>query len=313
MANTVWFVTTDNLAENDPEQNTTLYVYKWDGSSFTLIDSEASNLAAQWIEPPINLASWSGIHVVALQRATIGGVGNVPEIRVYDGKTKLRVTQITDPAATGGSPSYRSMDGCRWLLMDSAGRIHVLVVDSDGGYYKLYHLVSTDNGATFTNTKLNDAMALPVFICQDSGGDLYVACNGDGVVGNIYKSTNNGATWTDAGSLPVGTLFFGIVNDTFFAVLDASTAYNLHKTTDLSSWGDAVLAMPGTYAGFKGIAMAYDNSTYYLVAITAGLGQPKRNYSYSSSDGATWNAKATFDSVTGEGADSQLLAATDGT
>lgn len=318
----LWFVTTDEKSSQGYGPLGNYFLMKWDGSSYTQLDTATASSATDWfVEPSIGLATKNGITAVVLQRGQIADdntVSNPTEVKIYSGETLLRTTMIMPAIFPVTVTEFYDMSKSRYVVMDSAGRIHVLVVVwkvSGVVSYSLYDCISSDNGATFTAVQIatGTSWRQQLFLEIDSSDNLYVFAASQTAV---YKSTDNGQTWTTTGSgtIPANSTFVQLVNGKFFATATSGTDVILYSNSDLTgAWSSALITFSGAIANFFTPALAYDGTYYYFVTASFTGANNYPHSAYRSSDGATWALLTSFTDNFASTGWSQLLVDSDGT
>ena len=185
-------------------------------------------------DPPITISSGGGMLVVAWQEEV---VGNTEE-------AKLRVS--TDGGVTFGperSPGgyIAGTDDVDSFTMTVSGSNIVCVWDDDrGGADQVFVNVSSDMGASFTETQITTTGGGFVRVTRD-GGDIALVYTGgpfpNATLANV--SSDNGATWSSAIT----------VSDTTGDADFAEAAYDASKKNFLVAWEADDLANDNIYLG----------------------------------------------------------------
>lgn len=167
-------------------------------------------------------------------------------------------------------------------------------------------LISTDAGATWTMTGtsvFNHATIRSVAIDSNDPKTAYVAVNnpGDGNPTGIYKTTDQGATWTNTtGSISTTDAFTAVVVDpinplNLFAAVGTTfgSANNaVYKTTDGgNTWKIAGNFPAGAANGVITLAISATNPKE-VVASVSGTNNDLKYLQQTTDAGATWNALA---------------------
>jgi photosystem II stability/assembly factor-like uncharacterized protein len=187
--------------------------------------------------------------------------------------------QLEGPANVGG----RVVD----LVMDNQTPNTLFVASSGGGVWK-----STDSGSTFTTAWPDDQTQTMGALAQAPSGTLWAGTgeanpSGGGLTyfgDGIYKSTDGGATWQNAGLTDSAS--FGRIavdpddSDTVFAAASGSISRvvsqrGLYKTTDAGKTWRRVLAPPNDTTG--AIDVTVDHSAAHPHRVYAALWDKKRN------------------------------------
>ncbi len=201
---------------------------------------------------------------------------------------------------------YRSIDGGRtWTKLASFGRIHTLLVHPakpstlyagaaplDGSFAGLFR--SEDSGVTWT--KLTLPTRFPVFVQAlagppDDPGTVYAGS----VDGWVYKTTDEGSTWTTGQSLvgPISNLvidpretrnvYAGIDSDYYYFTFGA-----FEKSSDgAATWSDLT---PGIFEDVTALAIDPSTpSTLYMSIAAAASPTTLRGLLRSDDSGSHWS------------------------
>jgi hypothetical protein len=284
-----------------------LYIFKWDGvtsgpAGFTTLFHRLLDDPLGYMEPDLGLSSRYGIHVVVLHTTNYGR----PEITILQEDTVLRT--VTPAAPTGNYAGSAQPRSGRWTIIDKYERIHVANFIGADGTYKLYDSYSDDLGVTWEHVAISSFeytwpnTAYRVFFSDDSDGNIYALAAMLTVGFRLYKSDDQGETWS---LLESDTTYlcteFAVMNDLFFRVIaDMSSPYGIeiYKTADPTDWSASpVSTINGadayTTGAYTGSAFHYDETYYYCDHVQQGPTGSIDSNIYRSSDGTTWTLVGT--------------------
>ena len=302
----VWFITADGMTPVE-----TLYIMKYSGGVWTTVyttttpndpDDDPDGVSYAWNEPTIDVSSLGDIHVIALAKPYNKGDGNFPfeiDIYVFNGETLINHTAIDD---TYGSILPDVLSSSHWVIIDSTGVIHILLLTYDGAY-NVYDFRSTDNGATFIPVLVenqHDTTSAVLFIREDTGTIWVKSAT------HLLKSTDWGATWTYYPNSPPGgfadnvkgdwDVIGGEVYEAGSSYVDCNIARSQTFLTSPSWTTPFPLILTEDAILFYRSSIAFDGAYYYVIFNLRGyvVRTTGTNYVYRSGDGLTWNLVSSF-------------------
>lgn len=332
-----WFITTD---QNQP--TSTFWIQKYDPSlqEFTTIYTDTlPNIAAHNSIPAVH--AWSEVEIDTFRKGTKkvivlfkrgegseGRLSPYVDVYVFDEEVLQHHTKIM-----GDSSFVLPIYNSHYLLIDSAGNIHILVYTYSNEILKAYDYRSTNNGETFTAYLVNNfnmqidlgacfcTSHIGKYITESPAGVLWALTSYITMVYNetlklwitynhaqLFKSTNFGSTWVEqstiaANAITEGIRDFKIIDGVFYAI-DTSGRYNdttnpwevyIKRSTDGVNWTNVLTVdRPNANKYLGASAFAYDGTYYYAIMCFRDV-SPEANVVYRSADGINWTKLTEFE------------------
>jgi hypothetical protein len=217
------------------------------------------------------------------KQTTLSGMADTPNVASDSTGTHLAVADwdIWTSSDSGATWSDRTRGtaaaGQSWadLASDATGG-HLIAASRGGDLW-----TSSDHGATWIDSSKGTASFGWVAVASDSTGtNLVAACqvsvSADGklISGDIWTSTDSGATWTNrtAGTAASGHLWTSLVSDASGAHLVAATAHEspseIWTSADSgATWTNATAGTPAS--GQEWIGLASDATGSHVVAASS--------------------------------------------
>jgi hypothetical protein len=181
-------------------------------------------------------------------------------------------------------------DAVSSFVLDKTGAL-VAATSSDAGIWR-----STDDGASFTNVTLHVTAAtgnIGNLTKDPSNGDLYTG----GELDALYKSTDNGSTWTAAGLADaegykgnILAILFNRLGELLVSRNMTNGSSGLQRRTTGGVWTTSSNGIPA-YSIVRDVQLNKTTGTVY--ATSASSNGASGGVFISRDDGATWNAFST--------------------
>ena len=244
------------------------------GVNSILIDSTGSLLAST--DGGLYQSTDNGLHWVCIgfPDSNVTGLVATKEGKIF--AIANRACYFSDNAVSWNKLNIPSSPGTWYgqsiaIALGHQDEIYLLCYYQDTTFFTYVLLRSTDNGNTWADLGLRDKFAGPS-LTVDKNGNIYVGSEGPGYV---FRSTNNGATWS---YLNFTGRIYCLAVDSMSNVFVGSDTGIYVSTDNCNSWH------------LSGLKNSIFLSLYVAPSgtIFASAIYPEKRVYYSTDDGATW-------------------------
>jgi photosystem II stability/assembly factor-like uncharacterized protein len=259
----------------------------------------STNSGASWTDQSVlGSDNWNQVAMSSDGSKIIVGGNNSYAVSVDSGSTWTKIPGTTysvsmssngqKMARVSGGTIYLSSDsGQSWVRGNPGGDFNIVDYSPDGnlliaGKWDGHLFTSADNGTTWVGrTASSSSSRWTNIVTNASGSTVFLTHFQDSDIGDLYKSTDSGATWTKQSTFPGQQLYPGqltcdatctnIYANPFYipyGTYNGGPSYGLYNSTDGgATWTRALVSEPGLYRGLV-ISMSSNSKRIYASSNT---------------------------------------------